>query len=138
MEVEMIAIAPMLAASGLLSIADSIVRRLGSGDSGGLVHGLVLGVLRTPVAGPVLGSMTDQFENLARAGLLLVIAVGTVTLLMGAANMARKASGEIRLVRDAKELFPLRLRTNRAASANVNRQPRLGSHAMPSLDDLMT
>jgi hypothetical protein len=138
MEVEMIAIAPTLAASGLLSIADSLFRRVAAGPAGGLVHGLVLGVLRAPVAGPVLGSMTDQFENLARTGLLLVIAVGTVTLLIGSANTARQASGEIRLARDAKQLFPLRLRTNRVASANVNRQPRLGSHVMPSLDDLMT
>jgi cytochrome c biogenesis protein CcdA len=44
---------------------------VGEGPAGGIVHGLVLGVLRTPVAGPVLGSITAQFENLARAGLLV-------------------------------------------------------------------
>jgi|HubBroStandDraft_6_1064221.scaffolds.fasta_scaffold434021_3 cytochrome c biogenesis protein CcdA len=68
----MIGIAPTLAASSLLAIADSVFRRVGAGPAGGIVHGLVLGVLRTPVAGPVLGSMMVQFENLARAGLLVV------------------------------------------------------------------
>jgi cytochrome c biogenesis protein CcdA len=68
----MIAVAPTLAASGLLAIADSLFRRVGAGPAGGFVHGLVLGVLRMPVAGPVLGSMMAQFENLAQAGLLVV------------------------------------------------------------------
>jgi cytochrome c-type biogenesis protein len=66
--------------SGLLSIADSAVRRVGSGNFrsgnvGGLVLGLTLGVLWTPCAGPVLGSILTLIatsENLARAGLLLV------------------------------------------------------------------
>jgi cytochrome c biogenesis protein CcdA len=68
----MITIAPTLAASSLLAIADSLFRRVGAGPAGGLVHGLVLGVLQTPAAGPVLGTMTAQFDNLARAGLLVV------------------------------------------------------------------
>jgi cytochrome c-type biogenesis protein len=61
--------------SGLLSRADGAVRAAGSGNFGGLVLGLTLGVLWTPCAGPVLGSILTLIatsENLARAGLLLV------------------------------------------------------------------
>jgi cytochrome c biogenesis protein CcdA len=65
---------------GLLSFADNIVARAGSGNAGGLVVGLALGVLWTPCAGPVLGSILTLIatsENLAHAALLLVIyAVG--------------------------------------------------------------
>jgi cytochrome c biogenesis protein CcdA len=80
----MIGISFAFAGSGLLSIADGVVRRPGSGDAGGLL-GLALGVLRTQAAGPVFGSMTALFappENLAPAGLLLVTAVGAVTLML--------------------------------------------------------
>ncbi|MBA2401850.1 MAG: sulfite exporter TauE/SafE family protein [Bradyrhizobium sp.] len=61
--------------SGLLSHADGALRAAGSGNFGGLVLGLTLGVLWTPCAGPVLGSILTLIatsENLARAGLLLV------------------------------------------------------------------
>jgi cytochrome c biogenesis protein CcdA len=61
--------------SGLLSFADAIAPRAGSGRVGGLVLGLTLGVLWTPCAGPVLGSILTLIatsENLARAALLLV------------------------------------------------------------------
>jgi len=61
--------------SGLFSVADGVVQRAGSGNAGGLVVGLMLGVLWTPCAGPVLGSILTLIatsSNLARAGLLLV------------------------------------------------------------------
>jgi cytochrome c-type biogenesis protein len=61
--------------SGLLSFADGVVARAGSGNAGGLVIGLALGVLWTPCAGPVLGAILTLIatsENLARAALLLV------------------------------------------------------------------
>jgi len=61
--------------SGLLSFADGVVSRAGSGNAGGLVVGLTLGVLWTPCAGPVLGSILTLIatsENLARAALMLV------------------------------------------------------------------
>ena len=61
--------------SGLLSFADRIVPRAGSGNVGGLVLGLTLGVLWTPCAGPVLGSILTLIatsENVTRAALLLV------------------------------------------------------------------
>jgi hypothetical protein len=105
MEVEMIAIAPTLGASGLLSIADSLFRRVGAGPAGGLVHGLVLGVLRTPVAGPVLGSMTDQFENLARAGLLVVtcaLAGGAAAALLDALTFTAPYDAVVTVRADAR------------------------------------
>jgi cytochrome c biogenesis protein CcdA len=61
--------------SGLLSFADGVVSRAGSGNAGGFVIGLALGVLWTPCAGPVLGAILTLIatsENLARAALLLV------------------------------------------------------------------
>jgi cytochrome c-type biogenesis protein len=65
----------MARSSGLLSFADRVVPRAGSGNAGGLVLGLTLGVLWTPCAGPVLGSILTLIatsENLTRAALLLV------------------------------------------------------------------
>lgn len=61
--------------SGLLSHAEGAVRAAGSGNVGGLILGLTLGVLWTPCAGPVLGSILTLIatsENFARAGMLLV------------------------------------------------------------------
>jgi cytochrome c-type biogenesis protein len=65
----------MARSSGLLSFADRVVSRADSGNAGGLVIGLVLGVLWTPCAGPVLGSILTLIatsENLTHAALLLV------------------------------------------------------------------
>jgi cytochrome c biogenesis protein CcdA len=65
----------MVRLSGLLSFAAAIAPRAGSGHIGGLVLGLTLGVLWTPCAGPVLGSILTLIatsENLTRAALLLV------------------------------------------------------------------
>ena len=61
--------------NGLLSFADGVVSRAGSGNAGGLVIGLALGVLWTPCAGPVLGSILTLIatsESVPRAALLLV------------------------------------------------------------------
>ena len=100
----MIGITPTLATSGLLAIADSLFRRVGAGPAGGFVHGLVLGVLRTPVAGAVLGSMTAQFENLARAGLLVV------TFALGAGGAAALLVA-LTFTAHEPELFSAELRT---------------------------
>ncbi|MEH2546235.1 cytochrome c-type biogenesis protein [Bradyrhizobium sp. AZCC 2262] len=65
----------MVRLSGLLSFAAAIAPRAGSGHIGSLVLGLTLGVLWTPCAGPVLGSILTLIatsENLTRAALLLV------------------------------------------------------------------
>lgn len=61
--------------SGLFALADRVAQRAGSGNFGNFVLGLMLGVLWTPCAGPVLGSILTLIvtsENVARAGLLLV------------------------------------------------------------------
>ena len=65
----------MVRLSGLLSFAAAIAPRAGSGHLGSLVLGLTLGVLWTPCAGPVLGSILTLIatsENPTRAALLLV------------------------------------------------------------------
>jgi cytochrome c-type biogenesis protein len=59
----------------LFNFADDVGRRAGSGNAGGLVLGLALGVVWTPCAGPVLGSILTLIatsEYLARSGVLLV------------------------------------------------------------------
>jgi cytochrome c-type biogenesis protein len=59
----------------LFNFADDVGRRAGSGNSGGLVLGLALGVVWTPCAGPILGSILTLIatsEHLARSGALLV------------------------------------------------------------------
>jgi hypothetical protein len=54
------------ARSGLLSIADSIDRRVASGDADRL-GGLALGMLRTQAAGPAPGSMTTLSDFIEAA-----------------------------------------------------------------------
>ncbi|MBR1124915.1 hypothetical protein JQ628_25565 [Bradyrhizobium lablabi] len=70
------------AGSSLLWIADSVVRRAGSGEDGSLV-GPALSVLRTQAAGPAFGSMialAAQPENLAALASLLLVAAVTPML----------------------------------------------------------
>ena len=65
----------MVRLSGLLSFAAAIAPRAGSGHLGSLVLGLTLGVLWTPCAGPVLGSILTLIatsENVTRAAILLI------------------------------------------------------------------
>ena len=76
----MIGISFASARSGLLSIADSIVRRVASGGADGL-GGLALGMLRTETAGPVLGSMTTLSAlpgNLASDTMLLCMGLFSI------------------------------------------------------------
>jgi cytochrome c-type biogenesis protein len=59
---------------GVMSRADELSRRAGSGNWGGFVLGLTLGVLWTPCAGPVLGSILTLIataRDLAWASALL-------------------------------------------------------------------
>ena len=61
--------------NGLFGFAEGAGRRAGSGNFGGLVLGLALGVVWTPCAGPVLGSILTliaRSEHLVRSGALLV------------------------------------------------------------------
>jgi len=60
--------------NGIFDIADGIGRRAGSGNPGGFVLGLALGIVWTPCAGPVLGSILALIagsQNLAQSGVLL-------------------------------------------------------------------
>jgi cytochrome c-type biogenesis protein len=90
----------MMRLNGLLSFVDNIVARAGSGNAGGLVVGLTLGVLWTPCAGPVLGSILTLIatsENLARAALLLVIyALGAGVPILLIAYGGQYATTEVR------------------------------------------
>ena len=86
--------------SGLLSRADGTVRAAGPGNAGGLVLGLTLGVLWTPCAGPVLGSILTLIatsENLARAGLLLfAYAIGSAIPILLIAYGGQYATTQMR------------------------------------------
>ena len=65
----------LMARSSGRPLPNRIVPRAGSGPVGGLVLGLTLGVLWTPCAGPVLGSILTLIatsENVTRAALLLI------------------------------------------------------------------
>jgi cytochrome c-type biogenesis protein len=90
----------MARSSGLLSFADRIVPRAGSGPVGGLVLGLTLGVLWTPCAGPVLGSILTLIatsESVARAALLLVTyAIGAGIPILLIAYGGQYATTEVR------------------------------------------
>jgi len=60
---------------GFVARADRFARRAGPGNLGGLLLGMSLGVLWTPCAGPVLGSILTLVATAgapARAGLLLL------------------------------------------------------------------
>src|SRR5690348_323996 len=59
---------------GVMTRVDGLSRRAGAGNTGGFVLGLALGVLWTPCAGPVLGSILTLIAtamNLAWAAVLL-------------------------------------------------------------------
>jgi cytochrome c biogenesis protein CcdA len=86
--------------NGLFAHADGVVRAAGSGNLGGLVLGLSLGVVWTPCAGPVLGSILTLIatsENLARAGTLLVAyAIGAALPILLIAYGGQYATTQVR------------------------------------------
>jgi cytochrome c biogenesis protein CcdA len=86
--------------SGLLSHTDGAVRATGPGNFGGLVLGLTLGVLWTPCAGPILGSILTLIatsEDLAHAGLLLVAyAIGAAIPILLIAYGGQYATTQVR------------------------------------------
>jgi cytochrome c-type biogenesis protein len=60
--------------SGAFTLADDFSRRTGSGNAGGFVLGSAMGIVWTPCAGPILGSILTLIaasKNLAHAGVLL-------------------------------------------------------------------
>jgi cytochrome c biogenesis protein CcdA len=61
--------------NGLFNAAHAVGRRAGAGNFGGFVLGLALGIVWTPCAGPVLGSILTLIatsRSLAQSGVLLV------------------------------------------------------------------
>jgi cytochrome c biogenesis protein CcdA len=61
--------------SGLINRAGQTTRQAGSGNFGGFIVGVVIGIIWAPCAGPVLGSILTliaQQEDFARAVILLV------------------------------------------------------------------
>lgn len=66
--------------SGLINKAGQAVQQTGSGNGGGFLLGVIIGIIWTPCAGPILASILTliaQQTNLARAAfLLLAYAVG--------------------------------------------------------------
>ncbi|WP_457831760.1 cytochrome c biogenesis CcdA family protein, partial [Staphylococcus aureus] len=61
---------------GVVNRADAVGRRAGSGNWGGFVLGMTLGVVWTPCAGPVLGSiltLVATSSELAKSALLLFV-----------------------------------------------------------------
>jgi cytochrome c biogenesis protein CcdA len=78
--------------TGLLTSAQTIGRQAGTGNWGGFVMGLVLGIIWTPCAGPVLGSILTLIAtqtDLAQASILLVayaVGAGIPLLVIGYAS----------------------------------------------------
>jgi len=87
---------------GVLTRVDEFSRRAGSGKWGGFVLGMALGVLWTPCAGPVLGSiltLVAASRDLARAALLLVCyALGAGIPMLAIGYGGRYAATSIRRI----------------------------------------
>ncbi len=65
----------MVYLSGLINRANTVGRSAGNGNFGGFIMGVVLGIIWTPCAGPILGSILTliaQEQDLGKAALLLV------------------------------------------------------------------
>jgi cytochrome c-type biogenesis protein len=94
---------------GVFDRAGALAARAGSGNVGGFVLGTTLGVLWTPCAGPVLGSILTLIaaaEDLPHAAVLLVCyAIGAGIPMLGIAYGGQYASTRIRrLARHAHRL----------------------------------
>ena len=87
---------------GLFAGAGAIAARAGDGNLGGLVLGAALGVLWTPCAGPVLGSILTLIataEDVGRAGtLLLAYAIGAGIPMLAIAYGGQIASTRVNAV----------------------------------------
>lgn len=74
---------------GILNRANAIGNRAGTGNAGGFVLGTTLGILWTPCAGPVLGSILTLIataQDLTRAAVLLACyALGAAVPMLGIA-----------------------------------------------------
>ncbi len=85
---------------GVVRRADAVAARAGSGNVGGLVLGATIGILWTPCAGPVLGSiltLVATAEDARGAGaLLLAYAVGAVVPMLAIAYGGQRVAGRLR------------------------------------------
>jgi len=85
---------------GVMTRVDELSRRAGDGNAGGFVLGLALGVLWTPCAGPVLGSILTLIAtamHLTWAGVLLLsYALGAAIPMLAIGYGGRYASTRVR------------------------------------------
>ena len=85
---------------GVMTRVDGLSRRAGAGNSGGFVLGLALGVLWTPCAGPVLGSILTLIAtamDLAWAAVLLACyALGAALPMLAIAYGGRYVTTRVR------------------------------------------
>jgi cytochrome c-type biogenesis protein len=85
---------------GVMTRVDALSRRAGSGNAGGFVLGLALGVLWTPCAGPILGSILTLIAtamDLAWAAVLLgCYALGAAIPMLAIGYGGRYATSRVR------------------------------------------
>jgi len=103
--------------AGMLGRAQAIGAKTGSGKGGGLLLGVLLGLVWTPCAGPVLGSILTLVagtRDLARAGILLLayaIGAGLPMLIIGYGGqyVTTRVLGIARYARATQKVFGLLL-----------------------------
>ncbi len=92
----------MLRVGGLINYAHHIGNRAGGGNAGGLLLGMTLGVVWTPCAGPVLGSIltlvASANETGRATGLLLCYALGAGIPMLAIAYGGQAVSARVRHV----------------------------------------
>lgn len=85
---------------GVMTAVDSLAGRAGAGNTGGFVLGLTLGVIWTPCAGPVLGSILTLIAtatDLGRSAVLLgCYALGAGVPMLAIAYGGRYATARVR------------------------------------------
>lgn len=99
--------------SGVLSGAAGLQRRTGNGNVGGFVIGVVLGVIWTPCAGPILGSiltLVAQEQDLVRASILLIAyAIGAgipmLVIAYGGQALTTRIKGIARYAHRLQQIF---------------------------------
>lgn len=99
--------------SGLMSKAGQISRQAGEGSLGGFVLGVMLGLIWTPCAGPILGSiltLVATSADLSRAAILLTayaIGAGIPMLLIGYGSqyLTTRIAGIAKYARVLQQVF---------------------------------
>lgn len=101
--------------SGLLNKAGQASQKAGQGNWGGLVIGVLIGIIWTPCAGPILGSiltLVAQQQDLAQAGILLVAyAMGAglpmLAIAYGGQTLTTKVKGIAKYAQKLQQVFGL-------------------------------